>query len=162
MKYMFLAIILLCVTILIYIQFSNKIREGLTFEEQKKNLIEQDKYYDYRKFPQTVPGGSDDVKFVDLSLDKTKMINTNPSANVNQSDIGKNIEKCRIIDKNNDCGLISQNDCGYCWHTDKIMYGDANGPSADVCPKNGWVPPGTQCCNRMSKKKRKSIMRYND
>ena len=59
MKYIFLAIILLCVTILIYIQFFNKasLKEGLTFEEQKKNLIDQDKYYDYRKFPQTVQGG---------------------------------------------------------------------------------------------------------
>ena len=159
MKYIFLAIILLCVTILIYIQFFNKasLKEGLTFEEQKKNLIDQDKYYDYRKFPQTVPGGSDDVKFVDLSLDKTKMINTNPSANVNQSDIGKKIEKCRIIDKNNDCGLISQNDCGYCWHTDKIMYGDANGPSADVCPKNGWVPPGPRAAIECQKKKERAL-----
>ena len=95
MKYIFLAIILFCATILIYIRFSNKasIKEGLTFEEQKKNLIRQDKYYDNRKFPQTVPGGTGDVKFVKLNLDKTRMINTNPSANINQSDIGKKVEK---------------------------------------------------------------------
>jgi hypothetical protein len=159
MKYIFLAIVLFCATILIYIHFFNKlpIKEGLSYSEQSEHLKKQDKYYDHRKFPQIVPGGSDDVKFVALNLDKTKLEKTNPSANISQGEIGKKIEKCKIIDKNNDCNLIGENDCGYCWHTDKIMYGDANGPVADVCPKNGWIPPGPNASTDCQKKKERTL-----
>ena len=159
MKYIFLAIVLFCAAILIYINYFHKVpqKEGLTFDEQKNNLIDQNKYYDHRKFPQTVPGGNDDVKFVDLNLDKTKLVDTNPTAKVFDSEISKKIEKCRIIDKNKDCSLIAENDCGYCWHTDKIQYGDANGPKADVCPKNGWVPPGPRAAKECQRKKERAL-----
>ena len=144
MKYIFLAIVLFCITILLYINYFHQkpLKEGLTYQEQAQHLKNQDKYYDYRKFPQVVKGGGDESKFVDLSLNKKELVEKNPTENVQKSDVSKKIEKCRIIDKNNDCSLIAENDCGYCWHTDKIQYGDANGPVADVCPQGGWVPPG--------------------
>ena len=131
--------------ILVYINYFHQksLKEGLSYEEQAANLVNQEKYYDYRKFPQVVKNNNDDSKFVDLNLDKTRLIDKIPSANVQDSEISKkNRKMSAIIDKNKDCSLISENDCGYCWHTGKIQYGDANGPAADVCPKGGWVNPG--------------------
>ena len=159
MKYIFLAIVLLCVSILVYINYFHQksLKEGLSYEEQAANLVNQEKYYDYRKFPQVVKNNNDDSKFVDLNLDKTRLIDKIPSANVQDSEISKKIEKCRIIDKNKDCSLISENDCGYCWHTDKIQYGDANGPAADVCPKGGWVAPGPNAAFNCQKKKEQAL-----
>ena len=159
MKYIFLAIVLFCITILLYIQFFHKksLKEGLTYPEQAKHLKDQDKYYDYRKFPQVVKGGGDESKFVDLNLDKSKLVEKNPTENIQKTDISEKIEKCRIIDKNNDCSLMTANDCGYCWHSDKIQYGDANGPKADVCPKGGWVAPGSGASYRCTKIKEQAI-----
>ena len=159
MKYIFLAIVLFCSTILIYINYFHKssLKEGLTYDEQKKQLIRQNNYYDSRQFPQSVNGGGDDVKFVDLNLTKTKLVEKNPSANVDELEITKKIEKCRILDKNKDCSLIGDSDCGYCWHTDKILYGDANGPKTDVCPKGGWVPPGANAGKNCLKKKERAL-----
>ena len=159
MKYIFLAIVLFCATILLYINYFHQkpLKEGLTYQEQAQHLKNQDIYYDYRKFPQVVKGGGDESKFVDLSLNKKELVEKNPTENVQKSDIGKKIEKCRIIDKNNDCSLIVENDCGYCWHTDKIQYGDENGPVADVCPKGGWVPPGPNAGKNCEKKKERAL-----
>lgn len=159
MKYIFLAIVLFCITILLYIQFFHKksLKEGLTYPDQAKHLKDQDKYYDYRKFPQVVKGGGDESKFVDLNLDKSKLVEKNPTENVQKTDISEKIEKCRIIDKNNDCSLMTANDCGYCWHSDKIQYGDASGPKADVCPKGGWIAPGGGASYRCTKAKEQAI-----
>ena len=160
MKYIFLAIVLFLISILVYINFYNKnkkIKEGLDLNNQENYLKKQDKYYDYRKFPQLISGGNEDSKFVDLNLDKTKLIDKSPSANVIDSELAKKIEKCKIIDKTKDCSLIEESDCGYCWHSDKIMYGDNSGPKADVCPKNGWVPPGPQAAAGCLKKKERAL-----
>ncbi len=159
MKYIFLAIVLFCISILLYINYFNKksFKEALSFQDQTNYLNNQDKYYDYRKFPQLVKDNNDYSKFVKLNLNKTKLVDNIVSAKVEDLDISKKIEKCRIIDKNNDCSMIDANDCGYCWHTDKIQYGDANGPVADVCPQGGWVPPGPNAGFECQKKKERAL-----
>ena len=156
MKYIILAIVILAISVIIYTQHNN-IKEGLTLNEQKSYLKKQDKYFDNRLFPPVVKGGSDDVKFVELSRDKTKLNKVKPGAHIDKSSIAQKIEKCKIIDKTGDCSEITANDCGYCWTTDKILYGDAKGPTADVCPKKGWVKPGRWAAYFCQKKKEQAI-----
>ena len=146
--------------------FSNKsVYEGLDDEtiireaetRQKDYLKNQDKYWTSRLFPQTAPGLSGDVKFKKLDASKQNLLDVNPSASVKKSDIGKKIEKCKIINKTLDCDQITEESgCGYCWETNKILYGDANGPSADVCGKN-WVKPGQDAAFQCKKKKEQTI-----
>ena len=64
---------------------------------QEDYLKTQDKYWSNRKFPQTAPGLSGDVKFKKLDSSQEKLLDTNPSANVSKSDIAKKIEKCRNL-----------------------------------------------------------------
>ena len=124
---------------------------------QKDYLKNQDKYWDNRKFPQTAPGLSGDVKFKKLDASNQNLLDTNPSASVKKTELAKKIEKCRIINKTLDCDQITvDSGCGYCWETNKILYGDANGPTADVCGKN-WVKPGPEAAFQCNKKKEQTI-----
>ncbi len=52
MKYIFLAIVLLCISLLVYINYFHQksLKEGLSYSEQAANLVNQEKYYDYRIF----------------------------------------------------------------------------------------------------------------
>jgi len=157
MKYIFLAIIITSVILLLY-KNSNKIKEGLTFNEQKKYLKSQDNYYDHRKFPQVVKGLNAESKFVKLTPNRKKLEESVPKKHIDQSDVAKKIEKCALINKTKNCGNLTPEDgCGYCWDTDKIIYGDANGPKTDVCSKKGWVPPGPRTAYFCTKMKEQAI-----
>ena len=124
---------------------------------QEDYLQNQDKYWKNRKFPQTAPGLSEDVKFKKLDASRSNLLDTNPSADVKKSEIGKKIEKCQIINKTLDCDQITaESGCGYCWETNKILYGDTKGPTADVCGKN-WVKPGPEAAFQCKKKKEQTI-----
>ena len=88
---------------------------------QEDYLQNQDKYWKNRKFPQTAPGLSADVKFKKLDASRSNLLDTNPSADVKKSEIGKKIEKCQIINRTLDCDQITtESGCGYCWETNKI------------------------------------------
>ena len=175
MKLLHLGLILLVGILLIKaVDAYNK--EGFDFiganDEQKKYLKRDDKYWDSRLFPQVVKGGGDESKFLKLekghdkfpssdsvtsivNLDKTntRLVEVSPAANTDKTEIQKNIEKCRIIDKTGDCDNIDENLCGYCYDTDKIIYGNADGPYTDICSKKGWVPPGNKTSFFCQKKK---------
>ena len=43
--------------------------------------------------------GNDDVKFVDLNLDKTKLVDTNPTAKVFDSEISKKMKNVELLIK---------------------------------------------------------------
>ena len=156
----------LFIIILAVICFSKKsIYEGLdnaslinaAETRQKDYLKNQDKYWVNRKFPQTAPGLSGDVKFKKLDASNQNLLDTNPSASVKKTELAKNIEKCRIINKTLDCDQITvDSGCGYCWETNKILYGDASGPTADVCGKN-WVKSGPEAAFQCKKKKEQTI-----
>ena len=121
-------------------------------QEQKDYLQRQDNYFDHRLFPQVVKGGNDDSKFVKLNNGQDKLVTTQPTAPVDKSEVAKKIEQCRIVNETKNCDNIESNGCGYCWDSDKIIYGDANGPATDVCSKNGWAAPGPQAgfyCKKM-------------
>ena len=77
-----------------------------------------------------------------FNKENTKLVGSNPSANIKLTKIPDEVEKCKIIDNTNECNNISDSQCGYCWDSDKILYGDSSGPKTDVCTKKGWVAPG--------------------
>lgn len=159
MNYIFLAIIITAVILIIYLNFY-KIKEGLEFNEQQKYLKKQDNYYDHRKFPQVVKGSDAESKFVKLTTNKEKLEKSKPAKQVEQSELSKKIEKCKLVNRTKDCSYLTENDsCGYCWDTDKILYGDKNGPKEDVCSKKGWVAPGPQSSYFCTKMKEQAICR---
>ena len=153
--------------------------------EQKKYLKQEDKYWDSRLFPQVVKGGGDESKFLKLKMGhnasifespiklnktKTQLVEVSPSANVDKTETQKNIEKCRIINDTNDCDniepvsvigrdgkVIPDLGCGYCYDTDRIIYGNKDGPFTDICTKKGWVPPGNDTAFFCKKKKEQEL-----
>ena len=141
----------------LYEGLDNNALFGEADTRQTNYLKTQDKYWDNRKFPQTAPGLTNDVKFKKLDSERKKLEDTNPSAHVAVSDIGKKIEKCKIINKTFNCAEVTEESgCGYCWESNKIMYGEANGPIADVCGKN-WVKPGPEAAFQCQKIKEQAI-----
>ena len=126
---------------------------------EKKYLKKQDKYWDNRLFPQVVKGGNDDIKFLKFDREKTNLKDDKPTPKLLSPEITKKIERCKVIDKTNECSNIGAYECGYCWETDKIIYGDAKGPIADVCSKKGvgWVPPGPRTNYYCQKKKDRAL-----
>ena len=147
--------------ILVLLSISVNTREGFDFEgrkdEQRKYLKDNDKYWDSRLFPQVVKGVDKESKFVELSKDKTKLNEISPTASTDKREIAKKIEKCKAINLTGDCSEIEANECGYCWDTDKIIYGNADGPIADVCSKKNWIAPGPRTGYYCQKKKEQEI-----
>ena len=160
MKLSHLGFITIGIVIILFV-ICNNINEGFSMssknEEQKQFLKQEDKYYDFRLFPQVVKGGNDDVKFLKFNKENTKLVESSPSANIKLTNIPDEVEKCKIIDKTHECSNISDSQCGYCWDSDKILYGDAGGPKADVCTKKGWIPPGPRTAYFCQKKKDQAL-----
>ena len=148
---------LLIIGIIILIISSNR-SEGFEMAprnmDQRKYLKTQDKYAKYRLFPLD-QGGMDTTKYLKLDdkfTDENKwkgkeLKEVNPSAEIKISDVGDKIEQCKIIDKTKNCAVMEDSECGYCWYSDKIAYGDANGPKADVCtrPENAIIKQHEVC-----------------
>ena len=145
MKLFYLGLMAIAV-ILVLISISMNNVEGFDYEgrkdDQRKFLKDNDRYWDSRLFPQVIKGVDKESKFVELSKDKTKLNKISPTAKTVTREIGEKIEKCKLINLTGNCEEIDANECGYCWDTDKIVYGDKNGPIADVCSKKNWIPPG--------------------
>ena len=147
--------------ILVLISISMNKVEGFDYEgrkdEQRSFLKQNDKYWDSRLFPQVVKGVDKESKFLELSKDKTKLNKVSPTASTDKREISKKIEKCKLINETGDCGEITANECGYCWDTDKILYGNKDGPVADVCSKKNWIAPGPRTAYYCQKKKEQEI-----
>ena len=62
------------------------------------------------------------------------------TGNAVKSDIAQKIEKCRTL---TDCKDLVDNNCGYCWYTNKFQYGDQNGPDSRCVPKK-WMGSSRQ------------------
>jgi len=160
MKLFYLGLMAIAV-ILVLISISVNNVEGFDYEgrkdDQRKYLKDNDKYWDSRLYPQVVKGVDKESKFVELSRDKTKLNNISPTATTDKREIAKKIENCKLINLTGDCGEIDANDCGYCWDTDKIIYGNKDGPIADVCSKKNWIPPGPRTGYYCQKKKEQEL-----
>merc|ERR1711981_592112 len=96
-------------------------------DDQRKFLKDNDKYWDSRLFPQVVKGVDKESRFVELSKDKTKLDEISPTSSGKTREIGRKIENCKLINETGECGEIDANECGYCWDTDKIIYGNKDG-----------------------------------
>ena len=166
MKLLHLGLILL-VGVLIIKALDAYNKEGFDFKtaenDQKKYLKREDKYWDSRLFPQVVKGAKDDSKFLKISDDKTKLEDISPTGNADKVQLQKDIEKCRIINEVNDCDniepvkIVNGAGCGYCYDTDRIIYGDKEGPYTDICTKKGWIAPGNDTAFFCQKKKEQEL-----
>ena len=100
-------------------------------------LEDQYKYYSNRKLSRMVDQEQriTDSRIIKDTIKKIKMENITGVDGVGKekSEIQKNIEKCRQI--NEMIVLLQGTQCGYCLSSNKILYGDANGPLEDTCEK---------------------------
>ena len=159
MKLLYLG--LMIAAILVLLSISVNTIEGFDYEgrkdDQRKFLKDNDKYWDSRLFPQVVKGVDKESRFVELSKDKTKLDEISPTSSGKTREIGRKIENCKLINETGECGEIDANECGYCWDTDKIIYGNKDGPIADVCSKKNWIPPGPKTGYYCQKKKEQEL-----
>lgn len=105
---------------------------------EKGFINSQDEYWKNRKYGDL----GDASNWLELKENFEVNKELVPEINSNKqsvSEIAEKIEKCRTLTS---CKDLVNNDCGYCYQSNKFMYGDANGPAADVCPAKGWAPPG--------------------
>ena len=159
MKLFYLGLLIVIMIIMISINMSRV--EGFDYEgrkeEQRGFLKETDKYWGSRLFPQVIKDVDKESKFLELSKDKTKLNKISPTGTVGKSKLVDKIEKCNLINITGNCGEIEENGCGYCWDTNKIIYGDATGPATDVCSKKNWIAPGPGAGYNCQKKKDQEI-----
>lgn len=130
-------------------------------ENQNRMLEDQYKYYSDRKLSRMV---DQEQKITNsLQIEDTKKGNkVKISAGVDgvekpKSDIQKDIEKCRQINEIGDCGLLAGTKCGFCLSSNRILYGDKNGPLEDTCNKDQWVAPGLVAPEQCTKMKEQDI-----
>lgn len=157
--------------IIVNIKKQGKSLEGLSnedrLEQQIKLLDNQKSYYNNRRIPRMV---AQEHKITNtLRVVDTKKKNIfRPQQNIDgvagsKSQVAKEVEKCRTIDQVGDCSLIAGTKCGYCLSSNKILYGDANGPLVDTCEKNSpgkydkWSPPGVAAPAICTKLKERAI-----
>lgn len=159
MKLLFLGLLIISVTI---ICLNKRNKEGLsnaTINKNEQNYIDkQNLYWNNRKLGSR-SNANDFMQLTDnhgendeLSLDK-KLTEKKMSAPTLKSDVATKIERCRVI---TNCKDLVDNGCGFCWYSNKFMHGDSNGPTTDVCPKKGWVPPGEKAsyyCKKINEQK---------
>jgi hypothetical protein len=145
----------------ILVVMSISMREGFDYsgrkDDQSVYLKTQDKYWNSRLFPQVIKGVDKESNFLAFNKSKTKLDKISPTSTTDKREIAKKIEKCRLINLTGECDEIEANSCGYCWDSDKILYGDATGPSADVCSKKNWIPPGPRTGYYCQKKKEQEL-----
>jgi hypothetical protein len=128
---------------------NNSGQTQLRSSQEGGHMIEQNKYFKSRKYPNVAEGpaetGGVRIPTYKDKGDGSKLIQDNPGAHVGQSEQDKNIEKCKIINDTRNCKFLKGTNCGYCHSNKTFMYGDQNGPKANKCPKkdgeNAWVGP---------------------
>ena len=98
------------------------------------------------------------TKFYDLETDESQigkdLEDVDVTADIPDSELRRKIEHCRTLTA---CADLKANECGYCWQSDKVMYGTEKGPVADVCPADGWVQSGPRADEACTKIKEQRI-----
>ena len=158
MKLVYLGLLLIFSFIIIYEIVNYK--EGFNFEgkkkEHKKWTGKQSDYWNARNSPNISESG-DEHSFLKLNNDKTKLVETEGVNKNEKSDLALEIEKCQTISRTGKCDQLIGSKCGYCWDSNKMMYGDDSGPFSNVCSKDGWIEPGPSASNKCLKIKEQRL-----
>lgn len=150
-----LLIIFLLTLFVLILYFCNSIQEGLT---DKSFLLEEEQYYQERDH-NLLPTDEASEKF--YKFDMTKPIGqqlemVEPTQYKSEySSVDENVARCKSITS---CKELDNTKCGYCFSSNKFIYGDENKPFTDVCEK-GWVKTSSECeeyreraiCNKITK-----------
>jgi hypothetical protein len=150
MKLLILGLILIGV-ILAQIYYTHKNKESFESDldealvaGERKFMSDQDKYWGVRNqgvgagLLITKPGINNWVK-----LDDNKNLQAyTPKIGLEQTSLDQEIVNCRALTK---CSQIANNKCGYCAFDKEFRFGTEDGPSADVCPKEGWTTDAAEC-----------------
>ena len=114
--------------------------EGLSnadlMEQQEKEISDQKAYLSNRRIPRMVDQEHRITNSLEVKDGKDRNVlkfkQSVDGVGSNKSDIQKEVEKCRMIDQVGNCDLIEGTKCGYCLSSNKILYGDQNGPLVDT------------------------------
>jgi len=154
--------LLILIGILSILFICTNLRENMEGEKENQKLFikEQINYYKGRQIPEFEKGMDDATKFIkvvegmDIKLKENKK-----TGSIEDTEVTKEIEKCKTFNKINSgdakCNDLNNTSCGYCHNSNRVMYGDKNGPIADVC-LSGWVPPGASTEDICTKMKERS------
>lgn len=129
-------------------------------ERKRKNDL---KTLDARKHSEIETGAYKTETNLKLDAKGTKLDVKVPASPVPETEVDKQVKECKRINlaaEPNQCDNIGVSvSCGYCADGDNVYYGDKNGPSANVCQKNNWVPPGPRAKYECIKSKERRICR---
>tara|TARA_X000000368_G_scaffold417701_1_gene414849 strand:- start:3869 stop:5626 length:1758 start_codon:yes stop_codon:yes gene_type:complete len=157
MKLVYLGLLLIFSCIIIYEIVNYK--EGFNFEdknkEQKNWGDSQKDYWKAENSPNITETGEENT-VLKLNKDKTKLVEIEPVEKNEKSDLALEIERCQTINKTGKCDNLVGSKCGYCWSSNKMMYGDVEGPYANVC-QEGWIPPGPSASKNCTKIKEQRL-----
>lgn len=150
-----LIIILLLLLFILILYSCYSIKEGLT---NQPFLLEQEKYYEGREHT-LLPTDDTSEKFYKFDMTKPlghqlEMVEATEYKN-KSSEIDANVARCKSIKS---CKELDNTNCGYCFSSNKFIYGNENKPFTDVCEK-GWVKTTSECeeyreraiCNKITK-----------
>ena len=147
--------------------------EGMTNAERDRKEQElaeqQEAHYKARNMQSIDSGVTKESDFIKMKYNsktgKQKLLPVMSVSDMDTSRIAKEVEKCKIIDETGDCSNLIGSHCGYCMSSNKILFGDKNGPKVDVCKKNTpgkldwWIPPGGDAGKLCTEMKERAICR---
>ena len=160
-------IILITVSLLFpCIEAYNKRKEGMDSDRLKqiRHLDKQINYYKSRKIPAFQPGVTDDSDFIKLKegIDETLVKTVDSGSSLMGHDpIQIKIEKCLTFNHASDgkgtskCKDLIENDCGFCFDNNTIMYGTEKGPHRGTCKQ--WIPAGPESQKQCEKKIERTV-----
>jgi hypothetical protein len=141
----YIIIFSIIVIIIFYTLYNYKNKENF----DNKFLDEQIKYYESRKKDINIPSINEADIFYKFDKDSNNLVISGPVGKVQDSEVDIEVAKCKAL---TNCDDLNNTKCGMCLYNNKVMYGDKNGPLADVCP-GGWVKDASIC----KKKKEQEI-----
>ena len=158
MKLLLLGLLVISIVVISSYSYKEGLSTAAIDSKQLNYLAEADQYWTSRKQPRIPPGNNRLTRFYDLEPDKSKvgkdLEDVTVTADIPDSELRRKIEHCRTLTA---CADLKANECGYCWQSDKVMYGTAKGPVADVCPADGWVQSGPKADEACTKIKEQRI-----
>ncbi len=137
--------------------------------EESKLAQQQEQHYKARNLKSLDSGVTKESDFMKMKYDgktgKQRLLAVVSVNDMDSSRIAKEVERCKIIDETGDCSNLIGSHCGYCMSSNRILFGDKDGPKVDVCKKNkpgvlnNWIPPGADAGKLCTEMKERAICR---